>query len=221
MIHELPLERRTLHGHFSPDREPVLAVDPGDSVVFPTLDVGWGIGPPTDDRGTRERLSPRDPDLDSGHALVGPIEVRGARANGTLAVHFDELRVGAYGITDAGGFDNALNQRLGVAGGETHTLVWSLDPDAGTARDQHSRTVDLQPFLGVVGMPPPEPGVHSTLPPHAGAGTSTARSSSPGRPYTCRSRSTAGSSPPATRTRARATARSHSLRWSARWSERG
>jgi acetamidase/formamidase len=170
VIHELPLERRTLHGHFSSDLAPVLTVDPGDSVVFETLDVGWGIGPPTDDRGTRERFSPRDPDLDNGHALIGPIEVRGARAGGALAVQFDELRVGAFGITDAGGFDNALNRRLGVAGGETHTLVWSLDPDAGTARDQHSRTVDLQPFLGVVGMPPPEPGVHSTLPPRRWGG---------------------------------------------------
>jgi acetamidase/formamidase len=170
VIHELPLERRTLHGHFSPDLEPVLSVDPGDTVVFSTLDVGWGVAAPTDDRGTRERYGPRDPELDKGHALVGPIEVRGARAGGTLAVRFDELRVGTWGITDAGGFANPLNERLGVAGGETHTLVWSLDADAGTARDQHGRTVALRPFLGVVGMPPPEPGVHSTLPPRRWGG---------------------------------------------------
>jgi acetamidase/formamidase len=29
VIHELPLERRTLHGHFSRDLEPVLTIDPG------------------------------------------------------------------------------------------------------------------------------------------------------------------------------------------------
>ena len=34
MIHELPLERRTLHGHFSRDLEPVLSIDPGDTVRF-------------------------------------------------------------------------------------------------------------------------------------------------------------------------------------------
>ena len=34
MLHELPLERRTIHGHFSRELEPVLTVDPGDSVVF-------------------------------------------------------------------------------------------------------------------------------------------------------------------------------------------
>jgi hypothetical protein len=29
-LHEIPLERRTLHGHFSRDLAPVLAVDSGD-----------------------------------------------------------------------------------------------------------------------------------------------------------------------------------------------
>ena len=41
MIHELPLERRTLHGHFSRELRPVLSVDPGDSVRFRALNAGW------------------------------------------------------------------------------------------------------------------------------------------------------------------------------------
>jgi acetamidase/formamidase len=44
-------------------------------------------------------------------------------------------------------------------------LDWTLDRKAGTARDGHGRELDLRPFLGVLGMPPPEPGVHSTAPP--------------------------------------------------------
>jgi acetamidase/formamidase len=32
VIHELPLERANLHGHFSRELPPVLTVDPGDSV---------------------------------------------------------------------------------------------------------------------------------------------------------------------------------------------
>ena len=169
-LHELPFERRTLHGHFSRDLPPVLSVDPGDSVAFSTADAGWGIGPPTDLRGTRERFEPREPELDDGHALMGPIEVRGARAGGTLAVRVDELRVGTWGVTDAGGWKTTLNERLGVADGETHTLVWTLDADAGTGRDQFGRVVRLRPFLGVMGMPPPEPGVHSTSPPRRWGG---------------------------------------------------
>jgi len=163
VIHELPLERRTLHGHFSPDLQPVLAVDPGDSVVFSTLDAGWHLeladAPPS------PKFEPRDPELDAGHALVGPIEVRGARAGGTLGVRVDELRVGTFGFTFAGGWATPLNDYLGVSDAPEYALRWSLDADASVGRDQHGREVDLRPFLGVVGMPPPEPGVHPTSPP--------------------------------------------------------
>jgi acetamidase/formamidase len=165
VLHELPFERRTVHGHFSRDLPPAVTVEPGDSVAFSSPDAGWGVGPPTDDRGTRQRFEPRDPVLDDGHPLLGPIEVRGVRAGDTLAVRIEELRVGSWGITDAGGWPTELNERLGIADGETHTLVWQLDADAGTGRDQHGREVDLRPFLGVIGMPPPEAGVHPTPPP--------------------------------------------------------
>jgi acetamidase/formamidase len=170
VLHELPLARRTVHGHFSKDLPPALTVDPGDTVVFSSPDGGWGIAPPTDEHGTRERFERREGELDAGHALLGPIEVRGARAGGTLAVLVDELRVGAWGVTDAGGWPTPLNERLGVADGETRTLVWSLDADRGTGRDQHGREVALRPFLGVIGMPPPEPGIHSTQPPRRWGG---------------------------------------------------
>jgi acetamidase/formamidase len=63
-----------------------------------------------------------------------------------------------------------LNERLGVADRDPHTLVWRLDPEAGTGRDQFGRAVDLRPFLGVIGMPPPEPGVHWTSPPRRWGG---------------------------------------------------
>ena len=67
--HEIPLERRTLHGHFSRDLEPILAVDSGDSIAFECLNAGW--------RGAdRERFPDRRPEgdeLDAGHALIGPV----------------------------------------------------------------------------------------------------------------------------------------------------
>jgi acetamidase/formamidase len=169
-LHEIPLEQRTLHGHFSRDLEPILTVEPGDSIEFRTLDAGWGVGPPSDARGTRDRFEPRDPVLDDGHPLVGPVEVRGAEAGQTLSVRIDEVRVGAWGITDAGGWSAPLNERLGVAEGDTTTLVWELDADAGSGRDQAGREVDLRPFLGVLGMPPAESGVHSTTPPRVCGG---------------------------------------------------
>jgi acetamidase/formamidase len=168
VIHELPLERRTLHGHFSCDLEPVLTIDAGDSIVFSTLDAGWGLE--AGDADTRARFEPRDDTLDAGHPLIGPVAVRGARAGDTLAVTVDELRVGTFGFTDAGGWPAWLNTRLGLDGGETRYLRWTLDADAGTGTDQFGRTVELGPFLGVMGMPPAEPGVHPTGPPRACGG---------------------------------------------------
>ena len=146
MIHELPFERRTLHGHFSRDLPPVLSVDPGDSVRFATPDAGWTL-----DDGSK--FEPRSSPEDDGHALAGPIEVRGARAGQTLAVQIDEVTPGPHGFT--------------VSSGE-HAITWDLDGEVGRASTGHS--VRLAPFLGVLGMPPPEPGLHLTIPPRRWGG---------------------------------------------------
>jgi acetamidase/formamidase len=169
-VHEIPLDRRTLHGHFSRRLEPVLAIDSGDSIAFATLDAGWGLEPPSGDASARPRFEPRDDELDVGHALIGPVEVRGARAGQTLAVRIDEVRVGPYGFTFGGGFSTPLNERLGLADGEPCLLVYELDADAGVGRDGRGRELDLRPFLGVMGMPPPEPGRHPTAPPRIWGG---------------------------------------------------
>ncbi len=163
MTHEIPLERRTLHGHFSRDLAPILTIESGDAVAFSCLDSGWHVA-------HGEKFEPRDEELDDGHALVGPIEVRGARAGETLAVRIDEVRVGRFGATLAGGFATPLNDRLGMSDGETLILHWSLDAETGVGRDPHGREVELRPFPGVLGMPPPEPGVHPTAPPRRWGG---------------------------------------------------
>jgi acetamidase/formamidase len=148
VIYEIPLERRTLHGHFSRDLTPILTIEPGDSVTFSTLDAGWHAVP------EKRFFDELDPELDQGHALVGPIEVRGARAGDSLEVRIDAVDVGTWGITFADG----------------EGMIWSLDAAAGTGTGPARATVALSPFLGVLGMPPPEPGVHSTGPPRRWGG---------------------------------------------------
>jgi acetamidase/formamidase len=140
VIHELPLERHALHGHFSRDLPSILAVDPGDAIVFACPNAGWWLAPD-------QRFEPRDEELDAGHALVGPVDVRGAQKGKTLLVRIDDVRPGTFGETWAHG----------------RRVAWKLVGD--TAVDDDGARVSLAPFLGVIGMPPDEPGIHSTGPP--------------------------------------------------------
>lgn len=145
MIHELPLGASRLHGHFSRDLPPVVTVDPGDSVRFSVPNSRWRLGPD-------EELERPDPVLDQGHALVGPIEVRGARAGQALLVRIDDVTPASWG------------ENFGEADRHLH---WELRDGFGHVG---GRTVRLAPFLGVIGMPPEAPGAHSTRPPRACGG---------------------------------------------------
>jgi acetamidase/formamidase len=161
-LHEIPLERRTLHGHFSRELEPVLAVDPGDTIAFSCIDSGWNVEPGV-------KFEPRDAERDGGHALVGPVEVREARAGQTLEVSIDRVLPGSWGWCGAADWWTPLNARLGLTSEGVH-LRWELDVERGIGRDERGRELDLRPFLGVLGMPPPEPGRHSTVPPRIWGG---------------------------------------------------
>lgn len=154
-------ERRTLHGTFSREFPPVMTIDPGDTVVFRTLDAGWGLEPELSFDIPRREFEPRDKELDSGHALCGPIEMRGAQPGMVLEVQINDIRPGTYGMTIAG--DLPLYEGLGI--NRRAFLAWTLDPDAMVGRDQYGHTLALHPFMGVMGMPPDEPGTHSTGPP--------------------------------------------------------
>ncbi len=170
MIHEIPLARPTVHGHFSRDLPPILTVDSGDSVRFATLDAGWGRDPPAPEAGERWTLGPKDPDVDLGHPLVGPIAVRQAGRGDVLAVQIDEVTPGPWGWTWAAWSSTPLNDRLRLPDLDGHLLEWDLDQEAGVARDRQGREVPLRPFLGVIGVAPAEPGIHSTSPPRRTGG---------------------------------------------------
>jgi acetamidase/formamidase len=145
VIHELALERRSLHGHFSRDLAPALTIDRGDTVVIATPNSGWMLEPST-------RFEPRSLPEDDGHALAGPIEVRGACVGETLVVRIDDVTPGSWGETWGG----------------SSRILWELDGTTGRAST--GQVVTLRPFLGVMGMPPAGPGVHSTTPPRPHGG---------------------------------------------------
>ena len=115
-----------------------------------------------------------------------PVGIRGAKAGQTLEIEIRDVRPGDWGWTGSGGFNTPLNDRLGVSDNGL-MMIWTIDPDALTAVNQWGHIVALRPFMGVMGMPPAIPAPIRPVPRVSAAGTSTARSSSPGRSSICRS----------------------------------
>lgn len=162
-IYTLEPDEHTLHGFFSPDLPPVLTIESGDTVRLRTLDAEWALepfttftpgGPPPGPRATTRIEGPK------GHALCGPIAIRGALPGMTLAILIDAIRPGAWGWSWGGGE---------LVDGEVMHF-WTIDADRASARNQHGHRIRLQPFLGVMGMPPAETGRHATRPPRITGG---------------------------------------------------
>ena len=162
-IYTLEPDEYTHHGCFSPDLLPVLTIESGDTVRLRTLDAEWALEPFT-------TFTPGDPPSGSraitrvegpkGHALCGPIALRGALPGMTLAIHIDAVRPGSWGWSWGGG---------DLVDGEVMHF-WTLDAERRYARNQHGHRVGRRPFLGVMGMPPAELRQHSTIPPRLTGG---------------------------------------------------
>lgn len=171
--HSIEPTRETLRGTFCRDFPPVLTIDSGATVVYRTLDAAWNVEPrrSTVVSDSPRKFEPRRNDgSDNGHCLCGPIAVRGARPGMTLEITIEEVRPGGWGWTSAGGWPHPVNQRLGVVDGEEIMHLWTLDAGTMTGRNQHGHEIALRPFMGVMGMPPDEPGLHPTPPPRVTGG---------------------------------------------------
>lgn len=164
-LHTLEPQAGTVHGRFSPELAPILTVQPGDSIRYRTLDAGWGRIEQDDPFQPPVKFEPHDRQRDPGHALCGPVAVAGAEPGMALEVHLESITPGSWGWSSGGGFTSPTNTRLGVADAPECVLRWALDAAAGTATNQLGETVAIRPFLGVIGLPPNEPGDHPTAPP--------------------------------------------------------
>jgi len=162
-VYTVSPSKTTLHGRFSRDILPVLTIESGDTVIFQTLDAGWGLMDQPDPFSPSLKFEPRDQPKDPGHALCGPVAIRGAEPGMTLEIVIRDIRTGSWGWSSAGGYDSPWNRKLDMVGGEEFVLRWSLSPDRNQATNQHGWTVGLRPIMGIMGMPPDEPGEHSTF----------------------------------------------------------
>src|SRR5207302_1808740 len=159
-IHRIDPDGRTTHGSFDRDRPPILTIDSGNTVVFSTLDSSWGkVGEWM--FGLAAPPYVHEPERDTkGHALCGPIFIRGAEPGDVLEVGIGAIRTGSWGHTYAG-----KQPHLGAE--EEVGIGWRLDADAGTATDSVGLglTVPLRPFMRVMGNAPAESGQRSPVPP--------------------------------------------------------
>jgi acetamidase/formamidase len=156
----------SLHGFFSRGLSPILTIDSGDTVHFKTIEAEWGLenfsvttidpksGPPPRKTAETKIEGPR------GHALCGPVAIRGAEPGMTLAINVESIRTGTWGWTF--GSDASMEYEV--------LHLWELDPGQLRGRNHLGHQVNLHPFMGVMGMPPAEEGQHSTVPPRATGG---------------------------------------------------
>ena len=178
------LGREAIHTYWDNALPPRLTVEPGDAVVFETLEPSQG-GVARDIASGQWPVPTADPDLvavvvasaspeppadsedeQQGHALTGPVAVVGAEPGDTLVVEVVEVVPAAWGWTACGPGGGALLQDELE---EWVLHLWDLR-DGTDALFTPGIRVPLAPFCGVMGVAPSEPGRHPTIPPGRGGG---------------------------------------------------
>ncbi|MFB6296173.1 MAG: acetamidase/formamidase family protein, partial [Halobacteriales archaeon] len=145
-----------LHTDWDNAREPALTVPSGTTIRFDCLnDSGPHITP--------ETRSADLPDREFvGHHLTGPVAVEGAEPSDVLQVEILDVAHDDWGYT--------LIRRgevgAGLFPGEfPDPFLYHWDLGDGVAPFENGIEVPLDPFPGVVGVAPAEPGTHDTGPP--------------------------------------------------------
>ena len=101
--HHLPPE--ALHRAWDRDLPPALIIDPGDTVIFSTIDAADGSIPPPDWAAPNPPSSEygvRPTTVGAGHPICGPIAVRGALPGDTLAIEVLDIATESWGWTAIG-----------------------------------------------------------------------------------------------------------------------
>jgi len=149
--------------HHAWDREhaPALEVEDGASVEFETTDASGGQLGPSSTAHDLEAL-----DFERVNPVSGPVVVRGARRGDVLEVEVLELALRGWGWT-------AIIPGFGLLADQYPTpwlKHWNLTPGSPTALFGDGVEVPVAPFPGTIGLAPPTPGPHSTVPPHPWGG---------------------------------------------------
>jgi len=161
--------REQIHNGWSREHLPVLTVASGAEVGFETTDASGGQIRPGS---THESV--RGLDFERVNPVCGPVLVEGARPGDTLQVDILAVEPGGYGWT-------AIIPGFGLLADcfpDPWLHNWELEGGWATFTDEVH--VPLQPFCGVLGVAPAEPGLHSVVPPRRVGGNLDTRQLGPG-----------------------------------------
>jgi acetamidase/formamidase len=148
---------------------PALTIDSGEVVAFdcPGLPL-----PPSATVADMAAIDPLRP-----HTIVGPVAVRGAQPGDALAVEILDIEL----IQDYG--HTAFLPGHGLLGDDVtepyiHNFTWERGARCTELRP--GVQIPLQPFCGILGVMPADPGPHVTMPPRATGGNMDVRHLVPG-----------------------------------------
>jgi acetamidase/formamidase len=151
--HYFPEDR--VHFTWDTGNEPVIAIDPGDTVVVTTRDVSDNQITPESDASVIAGL-----DWNRVYPLAGPIAVNGAQPGDTLAVEILDLHPQGWGWT-------AILPGLGLLPDDfpdAYLRIFDLTlGDVAYMRDDIA--IPLAPFLGTMGVCPAGASAQPIMPP--------------------------------------------------------
>jgi amidase len=135
--------------HYSADATPVLAVDPGTSVEFETLDARAGA---LYDRPVGTLFELPRPNAGKSNPITGPLFVNGALPGDALAVTIEDIEV----VNPGWGGGHAYVNPLGP-GRVPRALARIVEVRDGVVRFSDRITFPARPMLGCVGLAVPVP----------------------------------------------------------------
>lgn len=138
-----------------------LEIEAGDTVIFECQEASGGQLTPNSDHNDLSQV-----DVAQIHALTGPVLIKGARPGDVLEVEILELKHKGWGW-------NSHMPGFGLLAGEFDSFYlqhWRLEGESCYIRGDDRIDVPFEPFCGVMGVAPKEPGRIDTIPPRFNGG---------------------------------------------------
>ena len=157
------------HAFWDNSYPPRLRIQPGDTVVFETLEASAGqVGPDSTSEAVRAL------NFDLIHPLTGPVYVEGAEPGDALVVDIVSIKHKGWGW-------NAVIPGFGLLAEDfTEPYLHHYKLGETTCEFRSDIQIPYEPFCGVMGVGPREAGRFNTIPPRENAGNIDIRHLTPG-----------------------------------------